>query len=121
MAEGLNGLATGVWFIAQDGSLSSTGSLWEVATDVTELRDKLRHALPDTALSAPTSEHPPLGLPLGLLALGAVAAHLAGQLQTGATHPGHPTEGGGARPDAVKNVAASSTLRLRNEVDARGR
>lgn len=67
-------MATGVWFIAQDGSLSSTGSLWEVATDVTELRDKLRHALPDTALSAPTSEHPPLGLPLGLLALGAVAA-----------------------------------------------
>lgn len=79
VAEGLNGLATGVWFIAQDGSLSSTGSLWEVAADVTELRDKLRHALPDTALSAPTSEHPPLGLPLGLLALGAVAAahHLA--------------------------------------------
>lgn len=46
----LNALATAVWFVAADGSLSSPGSLWEVATDIEDLRAKLRQAVPDTAL-----------------------------------------------------------------------
>src|SRR5680860_1497306 len=46
----LNALATAVWFVGPDGSLSSPGSLWEVATDIEDLRAKLRQAVPDTAL-----------------------------------------------------------------------
>lgn len=46
----LNSLATAIWFVAEDGSLSSPGSLWEVATDIEDLRAKLRQAVPDTAL-----------------------------------------------------------------------
>jgi len=74
VTQRLNSLATGVWFVAEDGSLSSPGSLWEVATDVTEVREKLRQALPDTALANPTSDDPSFEWPLGLLALGVAAA-----------------------------------------------
>lgn len=47
----LNSLGTAVWFIAPDGSLSSTGELWRAAANVTELRARLRAAMPDTALA----------------------------------------------------------------------
>ncbi len=70
----LNSLATAVWFVAADGSLSSSGSLWEVATDVEDLRAKLRQAVPDTALTSK-----PLDAQTGifLMALGLASLVLA--------------------------------------------
>lgn len=70
----LNSLATAVWFVAADGSLSSPGSLWEVATDIDDLRAKLRQAVPDTAL--PVKPH---GAPAStaLTVLGLVSLVLA--------------------------------------------
>lgn len=52
VAGGLNSLATAVWFVAPDGSLSSPGSLWEMAFGAEDLRRMLRSALPDTAQQA---------------------------------------------------------------------
>ena len=71
---GLNSLATAVWFIAPDGSLSSPGSLWEVAPDVTELRDMLREALPDTAQPVPRGGYAPLYGLLGFMTLAILAS-----------------------------------------------
>lgn len=51
--ERLNALATGVWFVGPDGGLLANGALGSVATDVDELRDTLRRALPDSAVAAP--------------------------------------------------------------------
>ena len=70
---GLNALATAVWFIAPDGSLSSPGSLWEVAADATQLRDMLREALPDTAVPVPRSEHETVYALLGFATLAILA------------------------------------------------
>ncbi len=70
--ERLNALATGVWFIAPDGSLSSPGSLWSVASDVDDLRRMLRQALPDTALPVAAGDHGRL-LPWLLLGLACTA------------------------------------------------
>lgn len=73
-SESLNSLATAVWFIAPDGSLSSPGSLWEVAPDVTELRAMLRDAIPDTAVPVPGTEGGPPFLLLGFVAMAVLAA-----------------------------------------------
>lgn len=73
----LNSLATAVWFVAPDGSLSSPGELWQVAADADRLREMLRAAVPDTAM-APNAPASPLGLVgAGLLAAAAVAAFSA--------------------------------------------
>ena len=72
----LNSLATAVWFVAEDGSLSSPGSLWEVATDIEDLRAKLRQALPDTALPFEPRDAPAstLAALLGLVCVVAAGA-----------------------------------------------
>ena len=77
--ERLNSLATAVWFIAPDGSLSSPGSLWEVAADVTELRDMLRETIPDTAVPVPASGNAPLYLLLGFMTLAVFASIVRSQ------------------------------------------
>lgn len=69
----LNSLATAVWFIAAEGSLSSPGSLWEVASDAEELRDMLRGAMPDTAQPMPESDRRPLLQLLGVITLAILA------------------------------------------------
>ena len=46
----LNALSTAVWYIAPDGSLSSTGVYYLMAADADDLRAKLRNALPDTSI-----------------------------------------------------------------------
>ena len=74
VTDRLNSLATAVWFIAPDGSLSSPGPLWEVAADVTQLREMLREALPDTAMPVPGSEHPPLYVLLVVATLAVLAS-----------------------------------------------
>jgi hypothetical protein len=51
--EVLNALGTAVWYVGTEGSLSSPGGWWTMAADVAELRDMLRDAIPDTALSPP--------------------------------------------------------------------
>ncbi|MBA2255299.1 MAG: hypothetical protein H0W07_09320 [Chloroflexi bacterium] len=61
----LNSLATAVWFVAPDGSLSSPGSLWELASDIEDLREQLRQAIPDTAVEVSSG-----GTPGGLVILG---------------------------------------------------
>lgn len=65
----LNSLATAVWYIADDGSLSSPGNYYTMAADANDLRDKLRAALPDSALPQPTNAATPLGVLLALIAL----------------------------------------------------
>lgn len=72
----LNALATAVWFVAPDGSLSSPGALWQVAADAAELRAKLRAAVPDTALPATgaSAASPLVGVGAALLAGAAVLA-----------------------------------------------
>jgi hypothetical protein len=52
-SEMLNALGTAVWYVAPDGSLSSPGGWWTMAADVADLRDMLRDAIPNTALSPP--------------------------------------------------------------------
>lgn len=71
----LNSLATAVWFVAADGSLSSPGSLWEVATDIEDLRAKLRQAVPDTALPVDSRAAP---ANTTLILLGVASVVLAG-------------------------------------------
>jgi hypothetical protein len=51
--EALNALGTAVWYVGTEGSLSSPGGWWTMAADAAELRDMLRDAIPDTALSPP--------------------------------------------------------------------
>ncbi len=62
----LNSLATAVWFVAPDDSLSSPGSLWELASDVEDLRQRLRQAIPDTAVDVPSGITPTGFAVLGL-------------------------------------------------------
>lgn len=64
----LNSLATAAWYVAADGSLSSPGSLWEVATDIEHLRAKLRQAIPDTALPV-NPQGAPAGTAVAVLGL----------------------------------------------------
>lgn len=59
------------WIVGADGSLSSTGGYWEMATDAADLRDKLRRAVPDTALRLPAG--PSRGLSLILLGISCLA------------------------------------------------
>ncbi len=54
----LNSLATAVWFVTPDGSLSSPGSLWGAASDIEDLRQRLGRAIPDTAVEVPTGRTP---------------------------------------------------------------
>lgn len=54
----LNSLATAVWFVAPDGSLSSPGSLWGAASDIEDLRQRLGRAIPDTAVEVPSGRTP---------------------------------------------------------------
>jgi hypothetical protein len=51
--ERLNALGTAVWYVGTDGSLSSAGGWGTMAANVAHLRDMLRDAVPDTALSPP--------------------------------------------------------------------
>jgi len=80
----LNSLATAVWFVAQDGSLSSPGSLWELASDIEDLRQQLRQAIPDTAVEVPSS-----GIPSGFAVLGLACVLSAILLRLGQGDRGH--------------------------------
>jgi hypothetical protein len=53
--EVLNALSTAGWRVGTDGFLSSTGGWWTMAANVADLRDMLRDAVPDTALSQPNA------------------------------------------------------------------
>jgi len=69
----LNSLATAVWFVSPDGSVSSPGSPWELATNVEDLRDELRRAVPDTAMPF-ANRDAPVDVLATLLGLACVAA-----------------------------------------------
>lgn len=79
ISGGLNSLATAVWFIAPDGSLSSPGSLWEVAADASQLRHMLRNALPDTAVPVPGTERELPYVLLGFATLAILALIVRGR------------------------------------------
>ncbi len=74
----LNSLATAVWFVAPDGSLSSPGSLWELASDIEDLREQLRQAIPDTAVGVSSG-----GTSGGLVILGLICVLAAILLRLG--------------------------------------
>jgi hypothetical protein len=71
--EHLSALSTAAWLIGEDGSLSSTGGYWEMALDAADLRDRLRRAVPDTALLT-MPDGPGRALPLIELGLACLIA-----------------------------------------------